>query len=184
MLHILEVDEKRKRMLLPIFIITPVIEMYLLIQVGGLIGALPTIGLVLLTAMIGLALLKQQGLSTLMRANQKLASGDLPAEEVVEGLLLAVGGALLLTPGFVTDFIGFSCLLPFTRAAIAKRIIAKGLLNAVNMQQAGGGAQFHYQHFEQHDFEGFKRQQNSSAPAGDIIDGEASEIKDDHLLKK
>ncbi len=89
--------------------------MWVLIQVGGLIGALPTIGLVFLTAIIGLALLKQQGISTLFRAQQKMASGQVPAKELVEGIFLAVGGALLLTPGFVTDAIGFACLIPGVR---------------------------------------------------------------------
>lgn len=89
--------------------------MWVLIKVGGVIGALPTIGLVLLTAVLGLALLRQQGFATLLRARQKMAEGQLPAKEMVEGIFLAVGGALLLTPGFVTDAIGFACLLPGIR---------------------------------------------------------------------
>ena len=97
------------------FIVLPVVEMVVLIQVGTAIGLLNTIGLVLLTAIIGAALLRQQGLATLLKANQRLNSGELPAKEVAEGLILAVGGALLLTPGFVTDTFGLICLLPFTR---------------------------------------------------------------------
>ncbi len=117
------------RYLLLLFVVTPIIEMWLLIRVGGLIGALPTIALVLLTAMIGLALLKQQGFSTLMRARLKMESGELPATEMLEGLFLAVGGALLLTPGFVTDAIGFACLLPGVRqlivGSVAKRFVVQ-----------------------------------------------------------
>lgn len=98
-----------------LFVLVPIIEMWVLIEVGSVIGALPTIGLVLLTAVIGLALLKQQGFATLLRARQKMAEGQVPAKEMVEGIFLAVGGALLLTPGFVTDTLGFFCLIPGLR---------------------------------------------------------------------
>jgi len=96
--------------------------MWVLIQVGNRIGAFYTIGLVLLTALIGINLLRQQGLSTLWRAQQRMNSGQIPVLEMVEGLLLAVGGALLLTPGFVTDGIGFVCLLPGLRQVIVARM--------------------------------------------------------------
>ena len=99
---------------LPSFIVLPILEMYILIEVGSLIGAFNTIGLVLLTALLGLILLRQQGFQTLLNARNKLLQAELPTEEIVTGIFLAVGGALLLTPGFVTDFIGFMCLLPFT----------------------------------------------------------------------
>ena len=100
---------------LPSFIVLPILEMYILIEVGSLIGAFNTIGLVLLTALLGLILLRLQGFQTLLNARNKLLQAELPTEEIVTGIFLAVGGALLLTPGFVTDFIGFMCLLPFTR---------------------------------------------------------------------
>jgi len=113
-----------------LFIVMPIVEMTILIKVGTVIGALNTIGLVLLTAVIGAALLRQQGLATLLRANQRLNSGELPAKEVAEGLILAVGGALLLTPGFVTDTIGFLCLIPGSRHWLAaqalKRMVVTG----------------------------------------------------------
>ncbi|HAD09415.1 MAG TPA: biotin--acetyl-CoA-carboxylase ligase [Porticoccaceae bacterium] len=114
------------RFLLLLFIVIPIIEMWLLIKVGGLIGALPTIALVLLTAMVGLALLRQQGFSTLMRGRSKLESGELPAMEMIEGLVLAVSGALLLTPGFFTDALGFAGLLPFSRRWLVSRLLAQG----------------------------------------------------------
>ena len=100
---------------LPSFIVLPILEMYILIEVGSFIGAFNTIGLVLLTALLGLILLRQQGFQTLLNARNKLMQAELPTEEIVTGIFLAVGGALLLTPGFITDFIGFMCLLPFTR---------------------------------------------------------------------
>ena len=107
---------------LPSFIVLPILEMYILIEVGGFIGALNTIGLVLLTALLGLILLRQQGFRTLLNARNKLMQAELPTEEIVTGIFLAVGGALLLTPGFVTDFIGFMCLLPFTRSFLMSLI--------------------------------------------------------------
>ncbi|MEM8765815.1 MAG: FxsA family protein [Pseudomonadota bacterium] len=112
-------------MWLLVFVLTPIIEMYLLIEVGGYIGALPTIGLVMLTAVIGVGLLRVQGFRTLTRGLGRLEGGELPAREVVEGLLLAVAGALLLTPGFVTDGFGFALLTPPFRAALADRLLAR-----------------------------------------------------------
>ena len=98
-----------------IFMLVPIVEMWILIEVGGWIGALPTIALVVLTATLGLSLLKRQGISTLVRARRKMDEGSIPASELVSGVMIAVGGALLLTPGFVTDAIGFALLIPQTR---------------------------------------------------------------------
>jgi len=106
-----------------LFLVIPIIEVYLLIEVGGKIGAGWTILLVVLTAVIGVNLLRQQGVSTLMRANQAISQGKVPAMEMMEGIFLAVGGALLITPGFFTDAIGFICLLPFTRHIIIRKLL-------------------------------------------------------------
>lgn len=111
------------RPLLLLFIVIPILEMWLLITVGREIGALPTIGLVLLTAVVGLALLRRQGLSTVLRAQQKMQAGELPAREMAEGIFLAVGGALLLTPGFFTDALGFACLIPGLRQLLLGRLL-------------------------------------------------------------
>lgn len=111
-------------MWLLVFFLTPIAEMYLLIEVGGYIGVWPTIGLVMITAVIGVTLLRIQGLATLTRGVGRLNRGELPAQEMVEGLLLAVAGALLLTPGFVTDAVGFVLLVPPGRALIAERVLA------------------------------------------------------------
>lgn len=111
------------------FIVIPIVEMVILIEVGAIIGALTTVGLVLLTAVIGAAMLRQQGASTLLRANQRMNSGELPAEEMAEGILLAVGGALLMTPGFVTDAFGFACLIPFTRKWMAGRLMKRMMVS-------------------------------------------------------
>ena len=128
-----------------LFFTMPIIEMYLLITVAGYIDALPTIGLVMFTAVIGVSLLKHQGLETLTRGTQKMRAGELPAQEMAEGLLLAVAGALLITPGFVTDIIGFLILFPPSRVWIASvllgRVQVQGLhahtSSAANTHQQG-----------------------------------------------
>ena len=126
-----------------LFIVLPIAEMAVLIKVGGIIGVLNTVALVLLTAIVGAWLLRQQGLATLLKAHQRLNSGELPAREVAEGLILAVGGALLLTPGFITDTMGFLCLLPGTRHWLAaqalKRMVVSGQSSSFYFR-AGPGA--------------------------------------------
>ncbi len=108
-----------------IFLIVPLIEIYVLIQVGQVIGAGWTILAVVATAVIGVWLLRLQGLSTLMRARQKLDSNELPAQEMLEGVGLVIAGALLLTPGFCTDAIGFLLLFPPTRQWLTSRLAAR-----------------------------------------------------------
>jgi UPF0716 protein FxsA len=90
----------------------PTLELYLLIEIGSDIGAIPTIFLVVFTAVLGGLLMRQQGVSTLMRLRQTMDRGELPALELLEGAVLLLGGLLLLIPGFVTDFLGFLCLVP------------------------------------------------------------------------
>ena len=129
------------RYLFLIFVITPVLEMWLLITVGSQIGALPTIGLVLLTAFIGVNLLRVQGFDTLWRGQRKFAEGQLPAQEIAEGIILAVSGALLLTPGFVTDAIGFAGLIPMVRGAVARLVLSRMVISGVSSTtgfRAGG----------------------------------------------
>lgn len=113
------------RFLFLLFIIVPIIEITVLIQVGQAIGAWYTVGLVLLSAFIGVNMLRHQGLSTLARAQQRMDQGEVPGQEMVEGIVLAVGGALLVTPGFVTDVIGFSCLMPGVRRSLVKVLLSR-----------------------------------------------------------
>jgi len=113
-----------------IIVTIPFIEIYLLLQVGGIVGIFPTILLVVTTAIVGAGLLRQQGMATWVRLQENLARGELPAYEMVEGPILLVGGALLLTPGFFTDAIGFACLIPSMRRKIAQVIIEKQLVGA------------------------------------------------------
>ena len=120
--------------------------MYLLIEVAGYINTWPTILLVMLTAVIGVALLKQQGLSTLTRGVNRMNSGQVPATEMAEGLLLAVAGALLVTPGFITDFVGFTLLFPPSRMLIAAQLLKRVQFQASAGMQGGmhtGGAHMH-----------------------------------------
>lgn len=110
------------------FLIVPFVEIYVLLQVGGLIGAFPTIFLVVFTAVLGAWLLRRQGFATWQRFQANLNQGTIPAYEMVEGPILLVGGALLLTPGFFTDILGFACLIPPLRKKIAQYVIENYLL--------------------------------------------------------
>lgn len=103
-----------------LFFAVPLIEIYLLIQVGQVIGALSTILLVIATSVFGAYLLRQQGLSALARFQNSLRQGQLPADEMKEGVFILLGGILLMTPGFFTDFLGLFCLLPLTRKLVIK----------------------------------------------------------------
>lgn len=101
-----------------LFIVIPLIEIALFVQVGDEIGALPTVALVVFTAAVGVLLIRWQGVATLLRARTRMAEGQLPAREMIEGVMLAVAGAFLLTPGFFTDTLGFLLLIPFSRRAL------------------------------------------------------------------
>ncbi len=101
-----------------LFTIVPVIEVYLLIKVGSLIGAVPTVALLLAISMVGAWLVRHQGFELMRRIQSELAQGRLPAAELLDGAMVLVGGVLLLTPGFFTDFLGLFFLIPATRAII------------------------------------------------------------------
>ena len=121
-----------------IFLVVPIVEIYLLIQVGQVIGAGWTILLVVLTAVIGVWLLRIQGLSTLLRAQQKLQENELPAREILEGMGLVVAGALLLTPGFFTDAVGFFLLFPPTRIWLAGRLASRMIVASATHAHPSG----------------------------------------------
>lgn len=123
--------------LLFLFIAVPVIEIALFIQVGGVLGVWPTIALVLLTAIVGASLVRSQGLQTLLTVQQRLAQGQLPAQQILEGVMLAVAGVLLLTPGFFTDILGMLVLLPAPRAYFAKQLMSRGVVGNIHASGAG-----------------------------------------------
>lgn len=129
------------RVLFLLFIALPILELYLLFKVGGVIGFLPTVAVVLATGALGVHVLRRQSFSTLQRAQAKMQSGQLPGQEIIEGMFIAVGGALLLTPGFITDFIAIFFLLPFTRRPLVRYLLDSGKLSAF-AQQSGSGFTF------------------------------------------
>ena len=129
-----------------LFLLTPLVEIAAFIQVGGLIGLWPTLAVVILTAVVGAALWRAQGVATWARAQDALNRGELPVREVTDGAFLLVAGALLLTPGFVTDAIGFLLLVPPIRLWLAG-IVFRHLSRRVDIHvvnhgtgpHAGGG---------------------------------------------
>lgn len=113
--------------LLLAFFTIPLVEIYVLLEVGGVIGALPTVALVVFTAVLGAVLIRAQGFATIARVQQSLDRGEIPAVPMLEGAFLLVAGALLLTPGFVTDTIGFLCLVPPLRRWLIERFLERQL---------------------------------------------------------
>lgn len=116
------------RSLLFLFLAVPLLEIYLLIKVGSFFGAFVTVFLVVATAVTGAWLIRLQGLATWQRVQNSMQRGELPAIEMLEGLILLVSGALLLTPGFFTDIIGFICLVPAFRRRIALYLVKNSVV--------------------------------------------------------
>ncbi len=106
------------------FVVMPLVEIYVLIQVGQVIGAWPTILLLVVDSMLGAWIVRREGGRAWRALNEALASGRMPATELADGALILVGGALMLTPGFVTDVMGAFVVLPFTRP-VARRMLAQ-----------------------------------------------------------
>ena len=104
--------------LFALFLIMPIVELALLVQVDKLIGFWPTIGIIICTGLLGGVLAKREGLSVWQRFNDRMAKGGLPGEELLDGVIILMAGALLITPGVLTDLLGFMGLLPPTRAII------------------------------------------------------------------
>lgn len=111
--------------LLALFLLLPAVELALLIQVDKLIGFWPTIGLIVVTGVVGSFLARREGLSVWRQLTQRLEERGLPAQEVIDGVIILVAGALLITPGVLTDAVGFLGLLPFSRAVIRKIVIKR-----------------------------------------------------------
>lgn len=110
--------------LLMLFILVPLAELYLFLELGGMIGLPATLGIIVLTGILGASLTKAQGTRALTRFRQAGAEGRIPHQEVLDGLLILLAGAVLLTPGFLTDTVGFCLLLPPCRAVIRGRLAA------------------------------------------------------------
>lgn len=112
-------------LLLLVFIVVPLAELYVIIQVGQEIGALPTIAILVVDSVVGSMLWRSQGRAAWQRFNQAVAAGRPPAREVLDGVLIIFGGAFLITPGFITDVIGLLLLIPPTRAFVRRAIVAR-----------------------------------------------------------
>jgi UPF0716 protein FxsA len=159
------------KFLFVLFIVMPVAEITLLIKVGQQIGALYTASLVVLTALIGSYMLRQQGLATIFRAQERIKSGQMPIQEMLEGIFLAVGGALLITPGFITDVFGFLCLIPVTRkglvifAARNVKVHAAASMRQSQFSHMQGSASFHSSSHDDSIEGQFQRDENDSAEA-------------------
>ena len=140
------------RILFLLFLLIPILEIFILIQVGGLIGAIPTILAIIGTAVLGAILLRQQGLSTFRRVQSSISQGEIPAIEMMEGVILLITGALLLTPGFFTDILGFLGLVPQLRRVFIVKVLKHVNILQVNTSRATG--------------------QHTSSPRPDTIEGE------------
>ena len=112
-------------MLFPIFVVVTLAEIYVLVSVGQAIGGLSTVLLVVITAFIGTSLLRQQGWSTMAKAQQSMAAGRTPAMEMLEGVVILVSGILLLPPGFLTDGLGLLGLMPWSRHYFINHFLEK-----------------------------------------------------------
>jgi UPF0716 protein FxsA len=122
--------------LLLLFILVPAVELVLLIELGGRIGTLATLALIVITGVLGASLARWQGLGVLRTMQAELAGGRIPANAIVDGVIVLLAGALLMTPGFLTDTVGFLCLIPGVRR-LAKRTLWRRLEAAVHHGQGG-----------------------------------------------
>ncbi|GAA0854777.1 FxsA family protein [Aliiglaciecola litoralis] len=144
-----------------LFAILPIIEIAILVNVGEQIGGWNTVAIVILTAFIGAFLVRREGIATLMQAQQKMQTGQMPGQEMAEGLLLVIAGVLLVTPGFVTDAIGLLLSFPLTRP-----LIAKSLMKQMNVKVVSGQSPFQQGGF------GYQQDARDRADNDDVIEGE------------
>jgi len=132
-----------------LLIVVPIVELAVLIQVAGVIGVLPTVGLVVASSLIGFWLMKAEGLGVLRRMQAQVAEGQMPATEVVDGVLVLLGGLLMVLPGFISSIVGLLLLLPPVRALLrpvvlarARRRIDRGQARFVAFTTSSAGAGF------------------------------------------
>jgi len=146
-----------------VFLVTPIVELVVIVRVAGSAGVLNTIGLLVLVSVVGAWLVRREGLGILRRAQRELADGRMPGKELVDGLLVLLAGALMLTPGFVTDAVGLLLLFPPVRAVIrhvTTRRLGRSVRDGRTRWQVGG----------------------SGAGAGQRGDGSSGGPSDDGLL--
>lgn len=160
-----------------LFIAMPIVEIALLLRVGEAFGWAPTLLIVIATAVIGSAMLRQQGLVTMNKARQRLDSGEVPAQQLLEGMLIMIGGVLLLTPGFVTDTFGFLCLVPPTRQWLASKLSARAIAG-FSASSAANGSSINARQRTTSGNSGAGQSERTNA-GGDIIDGDFKRLDDD-----
>jgi UPF0716 protein FxsA len=152
-------------LLLLVFIGVPLIEIAVLIQIGGWIGLWPTLGLIILTAIVGSMELRSQGLATVARLREQLDRGELPAQTLFDGVCLLFAGALLLTPGFVTDILGMALFLPpfrrVLRVTVGHKIAERAEVHMAGRDAHGGFHSYHKQ------------------PGEDVVDAEYRDVTPD-----
>jgi UPF0716 protein FxsA len=173
-------------LLVVLFIVVPIAELYVLIQIGQAIGVLPTIALLILDSILGAALMRSQGRAAWMRFNGALAEGRVPGREVLDGALVIFGGALLLTPGFLSDILGLILLLPPTRAIVrtllVRRFAGRVVAGAASGAQARMGRLFTFEAGgrpgagPRRTGAGSSRRRPSPLVDDDVVEGTASEV--------
>ena len=151
-------------LLLFLFITIPLIEVYLLLNIGGAIGGLNTFLVVIVTGVLGAYFTKVEGRQVLFNIQKKLAQNGIPDKELVEGLLIFIGGVLLVTPGFLTDFLGLSFVFPLTRSIIAHYIRIK-----FESSMASGNSNFQFYYSSTDSSQSNRPKQNID---GDIVDAQ------------
>ncbi len=164
------------KVLFLLFIVIPIIEIAVLMQVGAILGVWPTIAIVIFTAWLGANNVKQQGIATIQSLQHKMAQGEQPSDEIVAGLLLLVAGVLLVTPGFVTDIFGLSLLVPQFRTMLINSVRRHILVSQFGASQSFS---FYSQSFdsqqsssEHSSFEGQNSKNEDKPHIGQTIDGE------------
>jgi UPF0716 protein FxsA len=156
-------------LLFVIFVVVPIAELYVLLQIGHAIGALPTIALLIVDSVLGAALMRSQGRAAWLRFNAALAEGRVPGREVMDGALVILGGALLVTPGFLSDVLGLVLLLPPTRA-IVRRVLLRRFAGRV-VAGATSGAQA-----RMFGFGARPGPRRRGAGHDDVVDGSATDV--------
>ena len=152
-----------------IFIVVPLAELYVIIQVGNAIGAVPTILILLFDALLGSFLLRHQGRAAWVRFNRALSENRVPHKEVIDGVLVIFGGALLLTPGFITDVFGLIFLIPPTRAMV------RALSIRFAMARLASGQRIAYWSFDRATGRRSRRRRPAPGPAGPPPEGAAGD---------
>ena len=155
-----------------LFIVVPILELYVLVQIGSAIGILPTIALLILDSVLGAALMRSQGRAAWMRFNRALAAGRVPAREVIDGVLVIFGGALLLTPGFLSDIGGLILLLPPTRAIVRRVLVARFGARLVASAASGASSRMG----RMFTFEAGAQPGRAASVDDDVVDGTAREV--------